>query len=423
MLFVHAGCVFRVPRDAFSIVGKAVVQISYKDMEEITSTFVEFGADTFLGASRHPNGLHSSFISVVKTTNGYVWVSRIRVEVPAETRRVNGLTEAEALVGEEFVWSWNVGKAVISWTRFASASMQDGAYRPLAHACPSRTTMAAGLGPHNVKGCEEVKWSDLTDGQRFFLAHVHPLSATLSQSNNPLADACYRDDARVMMDKRRKAHSKASSGAPLSYLVTPHNDLLYAEDRVPTMSSLFGLSCAANRRRLQPYLGTVRHIIYTAEWSTLPSDVVSLILSRISEEAFTAPWRDQAAAASVCALRLVCRNFRDSLDASLALLWNQNVEFSRRVFMGAPPTKRPPLADVGIYHVASLAREASSWRKLVRLRQKNDATRKQKTTPFINRPSVAPPLTFMDASGGDLSRLKMINPGAKFDNNYMSYRS
>lgn len=421
MIFIHDGRVFRLPVESFILKGDRVVEVSYQDLVGMTNTTVGFCADTFLGASRHPRGLHRSLISVIQTTHGYVWVSRMSVKVPADVRRRNGLTDAETDVGGDIVWAWNVGKAVVSWTRFASASQKDGQYRPLSYACPSRTTVAAGLGPHNVKSCEEVKWEDLTDGQRFFLLHVHPRTNTLTQSNDPLADVSYRNDARAMIERRRKKVPNIDDGAPLPYIVASHNHLLVAEHLSPTMSSLFGLSCAKSRRKLDTYLGTVQHVVYTAEWRILPPEITSLVLSFVAEEAFTSSWNDHSAVESVCALRLVCRDFCATLDTSLRSLWSQHKDFSLRVIKGRLGQCPVALADVGIYEASQMSHRGETWRKLSLLRQVTRAPRKQKTSPFIVEGSVVRMLKFRDVAGDELSQLQAVNPAAHFDNNYLSF--
>lgn len=408
MLFVNDRRVYSIPEDAIILQGGGVLPLAYNTFLKMLDDAYVFCAEVFLSTIYHPSGVGSEFISAVQTESGIVWVTRIRVSVPAELRKTFGLDDDE--VGAEFCWPWNVGKATVSWSRFLTVEEKDGRYRSLAHVPPHRLEgVAAGLFPEIVPGCEEVAWSNLTAEQRFFLSHIHPTTSTFGTSSNPDDDKTYRASARRIIESRQKRRRPNADPPfpPLSSLlnkeslgaaITPEKFLMLEDRAAPNFTPTNEF-----------YLGQMDVFMDRACWSDLPDEITGIILKDIAAEAFSSNWQDYLAAKQVASLRLVCRGFKRVLDDELALLWQKNEEFSRRVLKTGEKHCASPLADLRISSIPQAAKDASTWARLARLRKATAAPRKQKRSPFVSGSPKVRRLTFGEAWSTELSELRSLN--------------
>lgn len=408
MLFVHDRRVYSVPEEAVILEGSGVLPIPYNTFLKMLDDSYVFCAEVFLSTNYHPSGVGSEFVSAINTEPGIVWASRIRVSVPDELRKTFGLNDDEA--GAEFVWPWNVGKATVSWSRFLSVEEKDGRYRMLAHVPPHRLEgVAAGFFPEIVPGCEEVAWKHLSAEQRFFLSHIHPTTSTFGTSSNPEEDKSYRASARRIIESRQKRR-RPNADPPFPPLSSLLDKELLGPAITPDKFFMREPRAAPNFTPTSEfYLGQMDVFMDRACWSDLPEEITGIILRDIAAEAFSSNWQDHLAAKRVASLRLVCRGFKRALDDELALLWQKNEEFSRRVLKTGEKHCPSPLADLRISSIPQAARDACTWARLARLRKATAAPRKQKRSPFVCGSPKVRRLTFGETWQDELSELRSLN--------------
>lgn len=410
MLFTHGGKVYALSPESVVKECYSTILLDYDDLLKLVGSADGFCAETFLNGQVHGKSIAQNHVLVVNTKVGMVWCSNLSVHVPAEVRKQFGIVDSS--VGREFAWPWNPGRATLAWLRFADAEKNDGHYRTLAHLSPKRRDMSVALAPEVVEGCVEVPWAELTDSQRFFLSHLNPTTSTLCMSTNPGWDAGYVADAKRCIAKRRRMQSHESR-APL-YMTVADGDLVASEQLTEADSDpvrFFDMRKRGCLRHESQNMFPYQRVTF-ADWAKLPEEVTNVILESIATDAFQSSWQDYQAAQGVADLRLVCRGFRDSLDASLGRMWTENSEFSRRVLKGslAPPPAVIP--SLGLASVVSVARRADTWRKLAALRKVGGVQRKRRMS-FAFHGNVPKRLTFGEANRDDIQELLRLNKRAR----------
>ena len=407
MRFTHNGRVYALPAESVVMDGMGDVPLAYDQFVSITDKSRGFCAETFLNTEVHGKTIAQQHILVVQTSAGMVWASRLAVDMTASEREQFGL--AGSTVGQEFVWAWNPGKSTVSWLRFRDAEKMDGRYRTLAHLSPERLTMAVGLQPELIDGCEEVPWSELTADQRFFLSHIDPTSYSLGMSSNVEKDEAYVAEALVSIDNRRRR--LCGNGAEERVYMKATSDMLVETEAMEVEeceeSLFFGTPREAHDCDVVSGRERVDHV---ADWTWLPVDVARMVLATIADDAFRSDWQNHEAAQAVARLRLVCRRFRDDLDGRLTELWTENAQFSRRVLKGSLCERLPPvMPSIGLATIISAAARADTWRKLARLRQVAGVKRKQRPPPFVFRGEPRRRLTFGECNRADVDEMQNLN--------------
>ena len=408
MFFTHGGKAYTLPTESVVKQCSCSISLGYSEFLELTDRAYGFCAETFLNSQVHGQSIAQNHILVVNTEAGMVWCSQILVKLPKSAREKFGI--GDSLVGCEFVWPWNPGRATVSWLRFVDAERNDGQYRALAHLSPRRRDMSATLAPELVRGCVEVPWGEMTDGQRFFLSHINATAKSLCTASNPDWDAGYVADARKSIMKRRRMQGNESR-EPL-YMTVADDDLIASERLTEANSDperFFDMRRRVRSGREAQEIFSYQRVTYT-DWARLPQELSNCILESIAEEAFRSSWQDYQAAQAVADLRLVCRQFRDTLDASLGSLWKENAEFSRRVLKGSLSPAPAVQPSIGLASVVSTAQCADTWRKLANLRRVSGVKRKKQA--FVFNGSVPKRLTFGEANREDMQELQRLNEHA-----------
>lgn len=367
MFFVHDSKVYALPEEAVAMDGQGTVPTSYRDFVAMTDKAFAFGSECFL--ARKTFG--QEYIKIVQTKAGLVWCSCVSVNVPAQMQKAFGIAEE---VGSDFLWTWSAGKARTSHWKYKDAELKFGHYQTLAHLPPA--TMDYGLSPSLIDGCQEIPWEALAAEQRFFLSHLNPSGVAISVDREQ--DAAFAHGVERCIDRRKRRH-RPSTPLP-HFFQSTEDELERAEAACPQFYKVMRVS----PRQQELYIGAETEV-RLADWSMLAEDTSSEILKIVADEAFQSDWKDYECAQAVAQLRLVCRSFRDTLDAHLTALWKQNADFSRRVLKGSrqdPPPVRPQLA---LPEVVTLNERADTWRKLAVLRKVSGVSRHQRHSPFFSR--------------------------------------
>jgi hypothetical protein len=408
MLFTHGRKVYTLSPECVVKRCRCSVSLNYDELLKLTGTARGFCAEAFMSAQVLGHSIAGDHVLVIATKAGLVWCSQLSVRVSGEAQAQFGIDGTS--VGSEFVWPWNPGRATKTWLQFVDAEKRDGHFRSLSHLPPTRRDMSATLAPELVEGCVELPWAELTNSQRFFLSHLDPTAVTLCMSSDPEGDARFVADAKRTMTKRRKMQGRSSS-APL-YMTVADDELVACEQLDEANSDpvrFFGMRRRDNPSHEAQNMFPCQRVVY-ADWAKLPQDVASVILESIASDAFTSSWTNYRVAEAVADLRLVCRDFRASLDASLERMWTANTQFSRCVLQGGLPPPPASLSSIALAAVVSTALHADTWCKLAVLRR---LARGKRDAPFTFHGTVPKRVTFGEANRDDMQELQRLNERAR----------
>ena len=395
MFFVHDSKVYALPEGAVAMDGQGTVPTSYRKFVAMTDRAFAFGSECFLAGKT----FGQEYIKIVQTKAGLVWCSCVSVNVPAQMQKAFGIAEE---VGGDVLWTWSAGKARTSHWRHLDAEVKYGHYQALAHLPPA--TLDYGLSPTLIEGCQEIAWEALTSEQRFFLSHLNPSRASLAIDLEQ--DAAFATGVKRCIDRRKRR--RRPSTPPPHFFQSAEDEVEKAEAACPQFYKVRRVP----PREQEAYMGAETQV-KLADWSALSEDTSSEILKIVADQAFQSDWKDYQCAQSVAQLRLVCRSFRDTLDARLTSLWKQNADFSRRVLKGArqdPPSVRPRLA---LPEVVTLNEHADTWRKLSVLRKVSGVSRHQRHSPFFSQGTEAGPVRRRLFGDDILTELQSINANVR----------
>ena len=285
-----------------------------------------------------PKGYPASKILVVKTTEGWVWCSRLSVCLEASDRQKLGLFDEE--IGAEFLWPWYAAKACHAYEGVAEAVRLDSIYRELAQYEPTRTILSTHmLNPQIIPDAQLVPFEQLNAGQRVFASSIAPLKSWATPR-------CAEDDynSRVISH----IHTRQSALAIRHPPDMTQSQIVF--DRAPKRIRVNQVDLSPNSKLVKRAAETISNrqvlslrtlpyheemdvgltLVSSGEYQShddeqgLPIDVFSELPEEIGNlvvgHAVQAAWDESnafEAISNVCSMRLASRKLMESVDNHL----------------------------------------------------------------------------------------------------------
>lgn len=359
-MFCCGGRVYRVKKEVVVAPVQSICSMPMSTFITLTMDCKElWSVDSFINKRSYPRGCPPKAVGVIQTKSGsYVWVSMVSVEVPEDEAAQNGIPR---LAGANFIWEWSPGKAMHCWSILRNAEQNDGIFRPLAHTHPTFDASEYLLDPRYVE-CEEVSWSELSPGDRWFISHVKPLSTCLVAPS--YEEDAYRKRHNKLIDTRR------SRGPPIAVNSLFWSNNCWHDDETLSRLDLWCYTSTdriskVDMERCTPYsiLPATPKRRQGVDVTKLPNEIMEEVLEIVARQCVGLTSGEERWPVHVATtLRCVCKDFRNRLDNTLDILREEILECAKETLRGQ--CSKPWCFPLRVGRVTTVFRDRITWRHI-----------------------------------------------------------